>query len=112
MGSTCSHYVSHNSHTIEYFWYSRPSKMPLWKLMPERVVEHGEEARERQSKAALWSIVFLFFFTCSIVLIFAIIQKVCPDSILLQHKNRTGLFPRNSSISATNYNLEINVTAI
>ena len=24
--------------------------MPLWKLMPERVVEHGEEARESQHK--------------------------------------------------------------
>merc|ERR1739838_1171208 len=99
-------------YTIAYFLYSRPSTMPLWKLMPERAVEHGEEARETQSKAALWSIVFLFFFTCSIVVIFAIIQKVYPDSILLQHKDRTKLFPRNSSISATNDNLEMNVTAI
>ena len=54
-------------------------------------------------------IVFLFFFTCSIVLIFAIIQKVNPDSILLL-KDETST--RNSSNSATNYNLEMNVTAI
>merc|ERR1711997_1142731 len=99
-------------YTIAYFLYSRPSKMPLWKLMPDRVVENGEEHNIRsQPKAFLWSIVFLFFFTCSIVLIFAIIQKVNPDSILL-HKGKLPTGPRNSSISATNYNLEMNVTSI
>ena len=73
--------------------------MPLWKLAPERFVEHGEEARETQSRAFLWTIVFLFLFTCSIVLIFVIIQKVNPDSALLQ-SNRP--VTTETSISATN----------
>ena len=52
--------------------------------MPERFVEQGEEARESQNKAFLWVIVFLFLFTCSIVLIFAIIHKVDPELLQKQ----------------------------
>ena len=81
-------------------------KMPLWKLMPDRFVEQGEEAQNSQSRAFLWSIVFLFLFTCSVVLIFAIIQKVNPE--LLHRHDST--FSSNHSISNTNDSLKMTYT--
>ena len=78
-------------------------KMPLWKLAPERFVEQGEEAQNSQSKAFLWSILFLFLFTCSIVGIFAIIQKVNPELLHRHDSTKSSNFP----ISATNDSFEI-----